>query len=158
MHIKLAADENGKLLGLWGDNYVDHGPYSEFGDLLTHRLSQFVGAGYDIPTIRNKSQTVFTNHAWGSAFRAYGSPQSFMGSEIAIDVLAAKMGLDPFDIRELNCYKESAQSTIPTGYKPDVYCLEVMYKPSCAVPSRGMNGVNMYFSPAVRLRPSPLPP
>ena len=128
MNIKLAADENGKILGLWGNNYIDHGPYSEFGDLLTHRLSQFVGAGYDIPTIRNKSQTVFTNHAWGSAFRAYGSPQSFMGSEIAIDVLAAKMGMDPFDIRELNCYKESEQSTIPTGYAPDVYCLEEMYK------------------------------
>lgn len=128
MNIKLAAEENGKLLGLWGNNYIDHGPYSEFGDLLTHRLSQFVGAGYDIPTIRNKSQTVFTNHAWGSAFRAYGSPQSFMGSEIAIDVLAAKMGMDPFDIRELNCYKESEKSTIPTGYAPDVYCLEEMYK------------------------------
>ena len=128
MHIKLAADENGKLLGLWGDNYIDHGPYSEFGDLLTHRLSQFVGAGYHIPTIRNKSQTVFTNHAWGSAFRGYGSPQSFMGSEIAMDVLAAKMGMDPFDIRELNCYKESEHSTIPTGYEPDVYCLEEMYK------------------------------
>lgn len=130
MHIKLAADENGKLLGLWGDNYIDHGPYSEFGDLLTHRLSQFTGAGYHIPTIRNKSQTVFTNHAWGSAFRGYGSPQSFMGSEIAIDVLAAKMGMDPFDIRELNCYKESEHSTIPTGYEPDVYCLEEMYKVS----------------------------
>lgn len=128
MHIKLAADENGKLLGLWGGNYIDHGPYSEFGDLLTHRLSQFTGAGYHIPTIRNKSQTVFTNHAWGSAFRGYGSPQSFMGSEIAIDVLAAKMGMDPFDIRELNCYKESEHSTIPTGYEPDVYCLEEMYK------------------------------
>ena len=128
MNIKLAADEKGKLLGLWGNNYIDHGPYSEFGDLLTHRLSQFVGAGYHIPTIRNKSTTVFTNHAWGSAFRAYGSPQSFMGSEIAIDVLAAKMGVDPFDIRELNCYKESEASTIPTGYAPDVYCLEEMYK------------------------------
>jgi len=128
MNIKLAADENGKLLGLWGNNYVDHGPYSEFGDLLTHRLSQFVGAGYHIPTIRNKSTTVFTNHAWGSAFRAYGSPQSFMGSEIAIDVLAAQMGMDPFDIRELNCYKESEGSTIPTGFAPDVYCLEEMYK------------------------------
>ena len=128
LHIKLAADENGKLLGLWGDNYVDHGPYSEFGDLLTHRLSQFVGAGYHIPFIRNKSQTVFTNHAWGSAFRGYGSPQSFMGSEIAIDVLADQMGMDPFDIRELNCYKESEHSTIPTGYEPDVYCLEEMFQ------------------------------
>ena len=58
--------------------------------------------------------TVFTNHAWGSAFRAYGSPQSYMGSEIAIDVLAAKMGIDPFDIREMNCYKR-----IRRQYDPD---------------------------------------
>lgn len=128
MHIKLAADEKGKLLALWGDNYIDHGPYSEFGDLLTMRLSQFVGAGYGIPSIRNRSQTVFTNHAWGSAFRAYGSPQSYMGSEIAIDCLAAKMGIDPFDMRERNCYKESERTTIPTGFPPDVYCEEEMYR------------------------------
>ncbi|MEG1789767.1 MAG: molybdopterin cofactor-binding domain-containing protein [Oscillospiraceae bacterium] len=128
MHVKLAADKDGKLLGLWANNYVDHGPYSEFGDLLTHRLSQFVGAGYHIPSIRNKSTTVFTNHAWGSAFRAYGSPQSYMGSEIAIDVLAAKMGVDPFDLREKNCYKESEHSTIPTGFAPEVYCEEDLFK------------------------------
>lgn len=128
MHIKLAADEKGKLLALWGDNYIDHGPYSEFGDLLTMRLSQFVGAGYGIPSIRNKSRTVFTNHAWGSAFRAYGSPQSYMGSEIAIDCLAAKMGIDPFDMREMNCYKEAEHTTIPTGFPPEVYCEEEMYR------------------------------
>ncbi len=123
MHIKLGADKDGKLLAMWGDNYVDHGPYSEFGDLLTMRLSQFTGAGYGIPSsIRNKSQTVFTNHAWGSAFRAYGSPQSFMGSDIAIDCLAAKMGIDPFEMRAMNCYKASEHTTIPTGYAPDVYC------------------------------------
>ena len=92
------------------------------------RLSQFTGAGYGINSIRNKSTTVFTNHAWGSAFRAYGSPQSYMGSEIAIDVLAAKMGIDPFDIREMNCYKESEGSTIPTGYPPEVYCEEELFK------------------------------
>ena len=127
MHIKLAADKDGKLLALWGRNYIDHGPYSEFGDLLTHRLSQFVGAGFDIPSIRNKSTTVFTNHAWGSAFRAYGSPQSFMGSDIAIDCLAAKMGIDPFEIRAINCYKEKDDSRTPNGCKPDVYCEEDLF-------------------------------
>ena len=127
MHIKLAADDNGKVLALWGNNYIDHGPYSEFGDLLTHRLSQFVGAGVDIPTIRNKSTTVFTNHAWGSAFRAYGSPQSFMGSDIAMDVMAAKLGIDPFEFRAMNCYKEADDSRTPNGCRPDVYCEEDLF-------------------------------
>ncbi len=128
MHVKLAADEKGKLLGLWGNNYIDHGPYSEFGDLLTHRLSQFVGAGYHIPSIRNKNTTVFTNHAWGSAFRSFGSPQSYMGSEIGMDMMAARLGIAPFDFREMNCYKESEGSTTPTGYPPDVYCEEDLFK------------------------------
>lgn len=127
LHIKLAADDNGKLLALWGRNYIDHGPYSEFGDLLTHRLTQFVGGGLDIPSIRGKSTTVFTNHAWGSAFRAYGSPQSYMGSDIAIDCLAAKMGIDPFEMRAMNCYKEKDDSRTPTGCKPDVYCEEELF-------------------------------
>ena len=33
-----------------------------FGDLLTMRLTQFVGAGYGIPNIRNTSYCVCTNH------------------------------------------------------------------------------------------------
>lgn len=127
MNIRLAADSEGKLLALEGDNYIDHGPYSEFGDLLTLRLAQFVGAGYDIPNIRNKSQTVCTNHAYGAAFRAYGSPQSYMGSEIAMDVLASEMGVDPFELRYKNIYREKQESTTPSGCKPDVYCLESMY-------------------------------
>ncbi len=127
MNIKLAADEKGKLLALEGDNYIDHGPYSEFGDLLTMRLSQFVGAGMDIRNIRNKSQTVCTNHAYGAAFRGYGAPQSFMGGDIALDVMAAKMGIDPFEFRAMNCYKESEGSTTPNGCKPDVYCLEDLF-------------------------------
>ena len=76
---KLAADKTGKLLGMETDWFIDHGPYSEFGDLLTLRQAQFTGAGYDIPNIRGKGRTVCTNHAWGSAFRAYGSPTSLLG-------------------------------------------------------------------------------
>ncbi|MPM15783.1 Aldehyde oxidoreductase [bioreactor metagenome] len=126
--MKYGADKTGKINAMEQTFYVDHGPYSEFGDLLTLRGTQFMGSPYGIANVRGAGYTVCTNHAWGSAFRAYGSPQSYMGSEIAIDVLAAKMGVDPFDIREMNCYKASEKSTIPTGFKPDVYCEEELFK------------------------------
>jgi aldehyde oxidoreductase len=125
MQIKLAADKTGKLEAMETNWWVDHGPYSEFGDLLTVRQGQFTGAGYDIPNIRGKGQTVCTNHAWGSAFRAYGSPQSFLASEIAMDMLAEKMGVDPFDLRYQNIYRPGV--TTPTGQVPDVYCLEGLF-------------------------------
>ena len=81
--IKLGVRQDGKLIAMETDWWIDHGPYSEFGDLLTVRQAQFIGAGYDIANIRGQGRTVCTNHAWGSAFRAYGSPQAFLASEIA---------------------------------------------------------------------------
>jgi aldehyde oxidoreductase len=81
VNMRYAADKDGKLLAMETDWSVDHGPYSEFGDLLTLRGAQFMGAGYDIPNIRGEGRTVCTNHAWGSAFRAYGAPQSEFASK-----------------------------------------------------------------------------
>ncbi|MHC1751183.1 molybdopterin-dependent aldehyde oxidoreductase [Humidesulfovibrio sp.] len=124
INLKLAADKKGKLLAMESDWSVDHGPYSEFGDLLTLRGVQFIGAGYDIPSIRGEGRTVCTNHAWGSAFRAYGSPQSEFASEVLMDELAEKLGMDPLELRYVNCYRKG--STSPTGQDPEVYSLPEM--------------------------------
>jgi aldehyde oxidoreductase len=119
VNIKYAADNEGRLLAMETDYNVDHGPYSEFGDLLTLRGVQFMGAGYDIPNIKGTGRTVCTNHAWGSAFRAYGSPQSLYSSELLMDELAEKLGTDPWEIRFKNCYRPGA--TNPSGQEPEVF-------------------------------------
>ena len=125
VNCKIAADKSGKVLAMESDWFIDHGPYSEFGDLLTVRQAQFIGAGYNIPNIRGRGRTVCTNHAWGSAFRAYGSPQAFLASEIAMDELAEKLEMDPFEFRFKNIYRPGA--TTPTQQTPDVFCLEEMF-------------------------------
>jgi aldehyde oxidoreductase len=124
VNMRLAADKDGKLRAMETDYSVDHGPYSEFGDLLTLRGTQFMGAGYDIPNIRGQGRTVCTNHAWGSAFRAYGSPQSEFSSEVLMDELAEKLGMDPLELRYKNVYREG--STSPTGQTPEVLSLPEM--------------------------------
>jgi aldehyde oxidoreductase len=124
MNVRFAADKQGKLLAMESDWSVDHGPYSEFGDLLTLRGAQFIGAGYDIPNIRGEGRTVCTNHAWGSAFRGYGSPQSEFASEVLMDMLAEKLGMDPLELRYKNAYRPGA--TTPTGQNPEVFSLPDM--------------------------------
>jgi aldehyde oxidoreductase len=124
VNMRFAADKDGKLLGMETDYSVDHGPYSEFGDLLTLRGTQFMGAGYDIPSIRGQGRTVCTNHAWGSAFRSYGSPQSEFSSEVLMDELAEKLGMDPLEIRYKNVYRQGA--TTPTGQAPEIYSFPEM--------------------------------
>jgi aldehyde oxidoreductase len=85
------------------------------------RGSQFIGAGYRIDNIRGAGRTVATNHAWGSAFRGYGSPQSLFASEVLVDELAVKMGVDPLEFRYNNVYREG--DTTPNGCAPDVIVL-----------------------------------
>lgn len=121
MNVKMGADENGILKAMETDWSVDHGPYCEFGDLVTTRGSQFIGACYNIPNIRGEGRTVATNHGWGSAFRGYGSPQSLFASETLIDMLAAEMGEDPLELRYKNVYREG--DTTPNGCPPDVIAL-----------------------------------
>jgi aldehyde oxidoreductase len=122
--LKFGADEQGKLIAMESDWVVDHGAYSEFGDLLTHKGAQFIGAGYDIPNIRGRGRTVCTNHAWGSPYRAYGSPQSEFASESLMDELAAKIGMDPLELRYINVYRPGG--TTPTGQTPEVFSLPQM--------------------------------
>jgi aldehyde oxidoreductase len=124
MNLKVAADKDGKIQALEGKNILDHGPYSEFGDLLTLRLAQYHFAGYDVPNIRTENFTVATNHAWGSAFRGYGAPEIELASELLMDILAEKAGLDPFEIRYRNVYREGCTNI--TGQKPEVYSLPEM--------------------------------
>jgi aldehyde oxidoreductase len=125
VRLKYGADDSGKIVAMESDWSVDHGPYSEFGDLLTVRGAQFIGAGYGIANIRGLGRTVCTNHAWGSAFRAYGSPQSFLASESLIDELAEKMSMDPFELRYKNIYRPG--DTAPTGQAPEVYSFPDMF-------------------------------
>jgi aldehyde oxidoreductase len=122
--VKLASTKDGQLLGMETDWSVDHGPYSEFGDLLTLRGAQYIGAGYDIKNIRGEGRTVATNHAWGAAFRGYGAPESEFPSEVLMDELAEKLGMDPFELRYKNVYRKG--STTPTGQDPEVYSLPEM--------------------------------
>ena len=122
--VRYAADKQGKLLAMETDWSVDHGPYSEFGDLLTLRGAQYIGAGYDIQNIRGEGRTVCTNHAWGAAFRGYGAPESEFPSEVLMDELAEKLGMDPLELRYKNVYRKG--STTPTGQDPEVYSLPEM--------------------------------
>ncbi len=124
LKLKYGADKSGKITAMESDWIVDHGPYSEFGDLLTLRGAQFIGAGYGIANIRGLGRTVCTNHAWGSAFRAYGSPQSFLAGEVLMDELAEKAGIDPLEIRAMNAYRPG--DTTPTGQEPDAYSFKEM--------------------------------
>ena len=123
--LKLGATKNGELLALEYNYLQDHGAYSELGDALCVRANSFIGSGYKLPNIRGLTRETFTNHAFGSAFRAFGAPQSFMCWESIMDEMAVELGMDPFEFRYKNLYRPG--DTTPTGATPDCFPFVEMF-------------------------------
>ena len=123
-HCKLAADENGKFLGMENHWICDHGPYSEFGDAVMQK-GLLCGGGYDIPNMRGEGKLVRTNHGWGSPFRSWGSPQAFFAGESIVDELAREMGVDPFELRYKNLARPG--TTFAWGQEYEVYSFEKLF-------------------------------
>jgi aldehyde oxidoreductase len=133
MHIRAGADKNGMLIGAEQTWWVDHGPYSESSNDLTNKGGQFFFSPYAYANMRATGYTCFSNHRWSAAFRAYGAPQTYWGCETAMDMLAEKCGIDPFDFREMNLLQWEKGTTnplgmMPSGYAPEVFPLPEMMK------------------------------
>ncbi len=103
---RLACDENGKIIAAEWDFGLDHGAYNELGDDLGFRTARFTYFPYNVPNVMALSRTACTNHAYGTAYRGYGSPQAYTCSEAMMDMMAEKMGIDPFEFRWINIARE----------------------------------------------------
>jgi len=103
---RLACDADGKIIA--GDYLIglDHGAYSEMAGALTTKVARFFTYPYAVPNLRGLVRTAFTNGNFGTAYRAFGSPQMYTVSEQLVDMLARKMGMDPFEFRYRNVARE----------------------------------------------------
>jgi aldehyde oxidoreductase len=102
MRVKLAADAQGKLTAYGNDFFVDNGAYHSIGHVVINRALLMLSGSYHIPNIAARGRLLYTNNPWGSAARGAGPPQINFALECAMDMLAEKLGIDPFDFRLRN--------------------------------------------------------
>lgn len=114
--MRLACDGEGKFTAMEYMAGIDHGAYSEMAGALCTKVARFFGVPYYIPNIRGLTRVAFTNNNFGIAYRAFGSPQSYMASEQVVDMLARKIGMDPFDLRYKNVARPGEDSTTSVPY------------------------------------------
>ena len=105
LDVKLAADSDGKLTAYCNDFVVDKGAYYSIGHVVVHRALLMLSGSYQIPSIHARGRLVYTNNPWGSAARGAGPPQANFALECAMDMLAEKIGIDPFEFRLRNSLK-----------------------------------------------------
>jgi len=102
MKVKLAADKDGKLTAFTIDYIVDNGAYQIIGIYVIMRAMWMLSGSYNIPNINAMGKLVYTNNPAGGAARGAGPPQVTFALESAMDMLAEKIGMDPFKFRKIN--------------------------------------------------------
>ncbi|MEL7564571.1 MAG: molybdopterin-dependent aldehyde oxidoreductase [Dehalobacterium sp.] len=99
---RLACDKEGKIIALEYDMALENGAYPETSTGLVDKAVRFIGNPYQVPNINGIVKSVFSNNSYGIQYRGYASPQCYTSSEALIDMMAEKIGMDPFDFRYLN--------------------------------------------------------
>jgi aldehyde oxidoreductase len=105
MKVRLGADAKGKLTGYEIYATVEKGAFSAAAVVIVHRSLAMLSGAYYIPDVFAEVKMVFTNNIWGGAARGAGPPQVNYALESAMDLLAAKVGMDPLAFRQLNIIK-----------------------------------------------------
>ena len=125
MDVKLAADAQGKLTAYHHHLIIDKGAYYSSGGLLGRALMTLHGS-YNIPNVDGRGRMVYTNNPYGSAARGAGQPQVGFALECAMDMLADKLGMDPFDFRLQNSLKPG-ETTVTGWVVPEWPFPEIMH-------------------------------
>ena len=125
MNVKLAADAQGKLTAYSNHFFIDKGAYYSSGGVLSRSLSTLHGS-YNIPNVDASAKMVYTNNPYGSAARGAGQPQVSFALECAMDMLADKLGMDPFELRLRNSLKPG-ETTVTGWTVPEWPFPEIMH-------------------------------
>ena len=112
--------QDGRITAMQNRFYWDGGASTEYGVNIT-RAAGYSGTGpYFVPNIHVDSYCVYTNHPVGGAMRGFGMPEIHLGIEQHIDQMAHQLGLDPVQVRLMNCLKDGDETLTgmmmhPTG-------------------------------------------
>lgn len=99
---EIGFSKDGKFQYLDSFMFSDGGPYEaeSYGTLMTGCLMS--GGPYIIPNVRVDARCIRDNNLQGGAFRGYGINQAAISIETALDEMAEKLGIDPFELRRRN--------------------------------------------------------
>lgn len=100
--VEIAADSEGKILGLRGMLFHDQGAYTVRGTNIPFSASTTILGPYIVPNYRMDIVIAHTNKVPATSMRGAGHPQGNFTMEKMLDRLADKMGLDPAEIRRRN--------------------------------------------------------
>jgi CO/xanthine dehydrogenase Mo-binding subunit len=106
INLNIGVQKNGKLEAVKAEILADSGAYASMTPLSAWRATMHAAGAYRYDAATVDTKAVYTNNGYSGAFRGFGNTQAAAASEIAIDEIAEKLGIDPIDFRLKNCLKK----------------------------------------------------
>jgi len=100
--LRTAFDAEGRLLAMASDFVLDAGAYTTLSPVVLSRGAIHALGPYRCPHVRIHARAVATHSPPNGAFRGFGAPQSLFAIERHMDIAAARLGLDPVELRRRN--------------------------------------------------------
>jgi 4-hydroxybenzoyl-CoA reductase subunit alpha len=103
--LKIGAARDGRINAVAARVVQDGGAYCSYGVVTILYSGALLGAIYDIPNVRYDGYRVLTNKPACGAMRGHGTVNVRFAFESALDEIAAKLNIDPAEIRRRNLLK-----------------------------------------------------
>lgn len=118
---RIGVNNDGTITAFEIDDLTGIGPYSVYprtSGIEANQVVSLVGGPYTCPNYRARARVVFQNKNVMCQYRAVGHPIAVAVTEGLVDLAAAKIGMDPLEIRRRNLIADDAYPTqSPSGLK-----------------------------------------
>lgn len=121
VNARLACGKDGKIVAAQYDLGLDHGAYAGMASKIFNNMISVAFHGYKVPNIRALARGGVSNHAFNAAYRGFGAPQIYTTTEALMDMMAEKIGMDPWQFRYQNLAEEGDTTINSRPYKLYVY-------------------------------------
>ena len=113
---RVAFDDEGRLIAVDFRFFSNGGAFADLSTAVMERTMMHCDNAYYLPHVRITGQVCRTNLPPNTAFRGFGGPQGVIAIENALQNIAAKLGMDSWDVRQLNLYRDGDEQLNKTPY------------------------------------------
>ncbi|HEX3338282.1 MAG TPA: xanthine dehydrogenase family protein molybdopterin-binding subunit [Pseudolabrys sp.] len=111
---KIGVSKDGTITAFEIDDLTGIGPYSVYprtSGIEANQIVNLVGGPYKCPNYRAQTRVVFQNKNVMCQYRAVGHPIAVAVTEGLVELAAAKIGMDPLELRRRNLIADDAYPT-----------------------------------------------
>jgi CO/xanthine dehydrogenase Mo-binding subunit len=112
---RTGVTRDGRLTAMDIDVVFDGGAYATLSGVVLSRGLIHASGPYRCDHIRIRGRVTMTNTPPNGAFRGFGAPQTQFATEVHVDRIAERLGIDPVRIREINALRPG--DTTATGQR-----------------------------------------